>query len=295
MLQKLEKKFGRFAIRGLMKYVVIVYAAGFIIDLINPTFYYNWLMLDMDKLLKGQVWRLFTFVIQPMEKNIIFMALMMYVYYSIGITLERVWGTFRFNLFYFMGILSNILSVVIIYVLSRVLFGYGVSFPISLSYLNTSMFLAFAVTFPDLRFYLMYLIPMKAKWLGIIYIVMLGYDIATAFVQGGVIYGSCIAIVVCMALANFFVYFAMTKRYLSPKNIKRKVEFSRNYTRGMREGVSQQSVDPNTGAKTITRHKCAICGRTELSGDDIQFRFCSKCNGNYEYCNEHLFTHEHVQ
>ena len=45
----------------------------------------------------------------------------------------------------------------------------------------------------------------------------------------------------------------------------------------------------------ITKHKCAICGRTERDGDDLEFRFCSKCNGNYEYCNEHLFTHEHVK
>ena len=89
-------------------------------------------MLDIDMLLKGQVWRLITFVIQPMDDNIILMLLLLYVYYSIGMSLEHVWGTFRFNLYYFMGILFNILAVVLIYVITRILLGAGISFPVSL-------------------------------------------------------------------------------------------------------------------------------------------------------------------
>ena len=293
MLQKLERKFGRYAVTGLMKYVIILYAAGFVINLFDSSFYSTWLMLDIDKLLKGQVWRLVTFIIQPMESNLIFMALMLYVYYSIGITLERVWGTFRFNLFYFSGVLFNILAVVIIYIISYLWLGMGVSYPISLYYLNLSMFLAFAVTFPDMRFYLMFLIPIKAKYLSIAYGVLLVYDILTAFSLSS-FYGICIAVSVFVAMANFFTYFLMTRRYVSPRQIKRRMDFSRNYTAGARAAYSNSGTDPASGKTTITRHKCAVCGRTELDGDDIQFRFCSKCNGNYEYCQDHLFTHEHI-
>ena len=89
MLEKLQRKLGKYAIPGLMKYVLIVYAVGFIVNMINPSFYYQWLMLDIDKILKGQVWRLFTFLIQPIESNILFMAIMLFVYYSIGMTMER--------------------------------------------------------------------------------------------------------------------------------------------------------------------------------------------------------------
>ena len=295
MIQKLERKFGKYAIRGLMKYIIILYATGFLISLINPQFYYNWLMLDIDKILHGQIWRLVTFIIQPIESNILFMALILYVYYSIGATLEKVWGTFRFNLYYIMGLLFNIVGVVIIYIISKLWLGTGISYPISLDYINLSMLLAFAVTFPDIKFYIMFLIPVKAKWLSILYVIMLFVDIFDAFRYSGSFIGVCTLIAILMAMANTLIYFLMTRRYMSPKQIKRKVDFARSYTSGARAAQTGSAIDPDSGRKVITRHKCAICGRTELDGEELQFRFCSKCNGNYEYCQDHLFTHTHIQ
>ena len=295
MILKLERKFGKYAIPNLMRYVVIVYALGFVINMINPTFYIEYLMLDIDKLLHGQVWRLITFVIQPMDDSLLLMLLLLYVYYSIGMSLEHVWGTFRFNLYYFMGVFFNILAVVIIYVVTKIFLGVGFSFPVSLSYLNMSMLLAFAATFPNAEFRLMFLIPIKAKWLMIGYFILLGYTIISAFYYDGLWYGIFVAITILVSMAHFFIYFLMTKSYLSPGNIKRKVEFTRNYRAGTRAGMNYGGTDPQTGRKIITRHKCAVCGRTELDGPELEFRFCSKCNGNYEYCQDHLFTHEHVQ
>ncbi len=278
-----------------MRYVVVVYALGFIVNMISPNFYYDYLMLDIDMLLKGQVWRLITFIIQPMDDNLFLMLLLLYVYYSIGTSLEHVWGTFRFNLYYFMGIFFNMLAVVIIYLITKIILGAGVSFPVSLTYLNLSMLLAFAATFPDARFLLMFLIPVKAKYLLVGYFVILGYNIFQAFVYGGMWYGIFVSITILVAMANFFIYFMMIKSHLSPRNIKRKVDFTKNYRAGTRAAMSHSTVDPQTGHKIITRHKCAVCGRTELDGENIEFRFCSKCNGNYEYCQDHLFTHEHIQ
>lgn len=282
-----------------MRYVVAVYVVGFLINLINPNFYYEWLMLDLDKLVRGQIWRIVTFLIQPVGKNIILTALMLYVYFSIGTTLEKVWGTFRFNLFYFMGILSNIITVIIVYFIWKAMTGTGISYPVSLEHLNMSMFLAFAITFPELRFYLMFLIPVKAKWLSIAYVVIFGYDIVAAFVGGGLYYGILITVVTVIPLLNVLLYFLMVKRYLiSPKQIRRRNDFNRSFRQGQAMGYTTSHVTPegsNRSQTIITRHKCAICGRTELDGDHLQFRFCSKCNGNYEYCQDHLFTHEHIQ
>lgn len=297
-----------------MRYVIIVYIAGYVVNLINPDFYYSWLMLDIDMLAKGQVWRLFTFLIQPMESSILFMALMLYVYFSIGMTLEKVWGTFRFNLFYFMGIISNILAVLLIYLISFLAFGKGMSYPVSLSFLNMSMLLAFAVTFPELQFYLMFLIPIKAKWLSIGYALLFAYKVITAFVDGifigfshgevvfvtnNVFSGFATLLIVLVAMANFLVYYLMLRKVmLSPSHIKRRMEFKRSFRQGEAMGYTR-TVTPNDDHKgntvKITRHKCAVCGRTELDGDNLQFRFCSKCNGNYEYCQDHLFTHEHIK
>lgn len=275
-----------------MKYVILLYAAGFIVNLINPAFYVEYLMLDIDMILHGQVWRLFTFLIQPMEDNILLMALLLYVYYSIGMTLERVWGTFRFNLFYFSGVLFNILASVSIYLYFYISYGVGFSFPISLSYLNLSMFLALALTFPDIQFLLFFLIPVKAKYFAAAYIALLGYDIFQAF-RVSFDEGICVTIMIVVSMLNFLIYFLSTrKNRLSPRNLKRKYDFSRSYTQGMRESMTETKTP--TG-KIITRHKCAVCGRTERDDESLEFRFCSRCNGNYEYCQDHLFTHTHIE
>lgn len=292
IINRMERKFGKYAIHNLMKYVMLVYAAGFIIDLINPYFYSQWLMLDIDKLLQGQIWRLVTFVIQPMESNILFMVLMLYVYFMIGNSLERAWGSFRFNVYYFSGVLFNILAVVIIYVVTYLWTGVGISYPISLYYINMSMFLAFATLFPDLQFYIMFLIPVKAKFLAIFYVVMLAYDIINAFRVNKII-GFCVLVSIVVSMANFFIMFISSRnmRRVSPQEIRRKQAFKRE----VKNAVNRDNIVQFQGKNVITRHKCAICGRTELDDENLEFRFCSKCDGNYEYCSEHLYTHEHVK
>lgn len=291
-----------------MKYIIVLYAAGYIVSLINAQFYYDWLMLDIDKLLKGQVWRLVTFLIQPAGENIFFLLITLYLYYFIGNTLERMWGAFRFNLYYLMGILANILTVVIIYLITYFNYGTGCSYPISLEYLNMSLFLAFAFTFPEMRFLFMFIVPVKAKYFSIFYAVIFAIDVVEAFTKGGFLLskngslmilmdkpvsGICMLTVIIVSLSNFFLFMLMTRKIPSPAQIKRKIEYSRSYTQGMKQ-ASATTVTPD-GNKVITRHKCAVCGRTEADDENLEFRFCSKCSGDLEYCQDHLFTHEHVQ
>ncbi len=283
LLNKLNRKYGRYAVHNLMFYIILLYAAGFLINQINPDFYGNYLMLDIEKVLQGQIWRIVTFIIQPTsDSNILFLAIELYLYYMIGNSLERAWGAFRFNMYYLSGLVFNILAIIIVYLST------GYSIVLGLTYINRSMFFAFAALYPNVQFLLFFIIPVKVKYLGFIYGAYVLYEIYSTFRMGEYFVGIAIAI----ALGNFLIYFLSTRNYkrISPNQIKRKAHYKRQVKAGRGGNVVEFR-----GKKTITRHKCAVCGRTELDDENLEFRFCSKCDGNYEYCMDHLFTHEHVK
>ncbi|MDF2950792.1 MAG: hypothetical protein K0S18_375 [Anaerocolumna sp.] len=285
-INKLERKFGKYAIHNLMLYIIIIYGAGYLISEVNPYFYYNYLMLDFEKVLQGQVWRLFTYIMYYPSNGILFLAIEFYLYYMIGSSLENSWGAFRFNLYYLSGIIFNIIAIVLMYIITG---NTGENFNFGLIYINRSMFLAFAALYPNIQFLLFFIIPVKVKYLGYLYGGYIVYDIFMSFIYKDYFRG--IAIIV--ALGNFLIYFLSTRNYrsVSPSEYKRKT----TYKRQIRNAENTGNVVDFKGKKIITRHKCAVCGRTELDDDNLEFRFCSKCNGNYEYCMDHLFTHEHVK
>ncbi|WP_167954712.1 hypothetical protein [Anaerosporobacter faecicola] len=285
-INKLERKFGRYAIQDLMKYIIVLYVLGAFLYLINPYFYNAYLSLDVGKVLKGQVWRLVTFIIYPADMTgsfgIFFFAIEMYLYYMIGRNLENAWGAFRFNLYYISGILFNVVAAFILY------FILGVAYPMGLTYINRSMFFAFAAIYPNIQFLLFFVLPVKVKHLAYIYAAIIGYDIiryiryafATPLVYLRNAYLA-MAVAIIVALLNFIIFFFTTRNYkrISPAAQRRRKAYHKQVNR----------------SKTITRHKCAVCGRTEEDDENLEFRFCSKCDGNYEYCMEHLFTHTHVK
>lgn len=283
LLDKLERKFGRYAVPNLMKYIVILFLAGLLIGMMPQYNLYRFLDLDFSLVMKGQVWRLFTFVIPVnARQNILFFAISTYFYYIIGNSLEKHWGAFRFNLYFFSGLFFNILASLITYAI----IGYNLS-P-SLVFVCGTMFFAFAALFPNTQFMMYFLIPVKAKYLawfqGAFYI----FEVYSNAVNG--YYLAIIPIFV--AFANFLIFFFATRNYrkISPSEFKRKA----NYHKQMNDAKNQGNVTQFNGRSVITRHKCAICGRTEVDNDQLEFRFCSKCDGNYEYCMDHLFTHEHI-
>lgn len=288
---RLRRKLEKYAIPNLTLYLIICYGIGYLMQYLVPAGY-QYLMLDPFLVLKGQVWRLGTWIlIPPDSSNIFFVLITLYLYYSLGGLLERIWGTYKYNVYLFSGLLFTILGAFVLcgysvlmgaqptmytglYLLnngSAVYFG-----QFSTYYINMSIFLACAASIPDVQVLLMFLFPIKVKWLGIVY----GIILLVNCIQGGI----ATWIVVIFSLLNFLVFFLRSKgkMHLSVGQIKRQQEF-------------HQKMRSAGQTKGITRHKCAICGRTELDGDDLEFRFCSKCNGNYEYCQYHLFTHEHVK
>jgi hypothetical protein len=200
----------------------------------------------------------------------------------IGNSLENAWGSFRFNLYFFSGVIFNIIASIIIYSVT------GLSVAIPLDYINEAMFFAFAALYSNVQILLMFVVPIKIKYIAIVYALYMGYDVYTKFDQGQWWVG----LAVVVAMANFLIFFAATRNYrkFSPQQAKRRA----NYKRQVREAHNPNNVIQFSGRTVVTRHKCAVCGRTELDNDSLEFRFCSKCDGNYEYCMDHLYTHEHV-
>lgn len=291
LLDKLERKFGRYAIHNLMYYIIILYALGYVIVTFVPQFYVQYLSLDPTMILRGQIWRIITFIIYPPNTGLFYFLISMYLYYSIGRILEAQWGAFRFNLYFFTGVLLHVVAAFI----SCYVFGANIGSAFGTYYLNYSLFFAFAATYPDMQFLLFFIIPIKAKWLGIINGIYFGVTIVAGFLanylpysvliglmNAGIIAHPAYSAMALVSLANFLIFFfgMRSMRRYNPKEIyRRKV-----YTKSVKQGQ-----------KSAATHRCAVCGRTEKDGDDLVFRFCSKCNGNYEYCQDHLFTHEHVK
>lgn len=274
-LNKLEKKFGRFAIPNLTMYLIGAYVVGYGIAYFMPNLY-QWLTLEPYYILHGQVWRIISWVLVAPKGNLLSIIIMMFFYYSLGTALERTWGEFRYNVYIFSGILFTVLGAFLLYVIIGTnIIGYGAFF--STYYINMSIFLAFAVSYPDMEVLLYFVLPIKMKWMAYVYAALILHD----FIRGNMI----TRIVIAASLLNFFVFFLSTKNMkpYTPKEMARKKKYK------------EQAARPKMTYANGARHRCAVCGRTELTNPELEFRFCSKCNGNYEYCQDHLFTHEHVK
>lgn len=277
-LNKLERRLGRYAIPNLTLYIIGTYVLGYLIQFAAGNII-NYLYLDPCKILHGQVWRLVSWLLVPPWDISLFIIITLFFYYSLGSTLERTWGTFRYNFYIFGGIFMTIIGAFILYGIAVLMyepevgayFSEGYSYAFSTYYISLSIFLGFAMTYPNMQVLLMFIIPIKMKYLAILDVVYLLWEM----IAGS--WGT--RVVIICSLMNVIVFFLSTRNYhtYSPKEVHRKQ-------------VYKKQVRQPAG---ISKHKCAVCGRTEKDGADLEFRFCSKCAGNYEYCQDHLFTHEH--
>ena len=322
LFNRLEKRFGRFAIPHLMYYLIGLNIFGVVINLIRPGLFSQYLSLNAEAILHGQVWRIITFIIQPPDStNIFWSVIMLYIYYLIGSQLERVMGTFKFNSYIFVGIILHVIAALIAYAIT------GVSYPIGTSYLYLSFFFIYAMAFPNAQFLLFFLLPIRGKWIAILDGVYFVWAIIQAVLPsyggaGGMysLYYRSAGIAAFVSLINALIY------YLSLRNDfkltaslykRRQQEQLKNLAEQLRhrQKAQNQQTGPFAGTGTMTaptanqaygnpaptepqpiaRHRCAVCGRTELDDPTLEFRYCSKCNGNYEYCSDHLFSHEHKQ
>lgn len=296
-LDKMERKIGKYAIPNLIVYLIGAYCIGFCLQYISPSLL-GYLNMQPYYVLHGQIWRIVTWIFQPTDTNILFLAIMMLFYFQLGKVLENTWGTFRFNAYIFGGILITVVGSLLTYGFIYIFWGQTYAYLasglmgsfISTTYINMSIFLAFATMYPDMQVMLYFIIPIKMKWMAYFYIAIIGFELIQTFVSVRSVAGIGVAgwvtaimlVTIVCSLLNFLVFFLSTKnlRRMSPHEIHR------------RRVYRAQTREPRRGSG-ITKHKCAICGRTELDDPNLEFRFCSKCEGNYEYCQDHLFTHAH--
>ena len=290
MIYNLQRKFGRYAIPNLTKYVAILYVIEYLLYAVGLYGYFGlYFIFDPRLVMAGQVWRLVTWIlVPPIMSGPLQTFLTIFIFWQFGTILERSWGDFKYNFFLFNGVIVTVvLSFAAVYIGAAM----GITVPyfgyMNTYYITLTTFLAVAACYPEMEVLFMFFIPMKFKWSAAIFFVFILIDVIDA-IRYGAVY---MLIAIVAALLNLGIMLYMLKvGSFNPRagfeQAKRKMQW--------KAGVNKAGKTGNRSADgRITKHKCAICGRTELDGDDLQFRFCSKCNGNYEYCQEHLFTHMH--
>ena len=289
----LQRFLQKYAVSNLSLVIIMCYGFGYLLQYVNASFL-NYLTLNPYAICHGQIWRLVTWVLVPPDtSNILFIVIAMMFYYSIGTSLERVWGTYTYNVYIWLGIGITIIGAFVVMAVSYILAGTaGISLTgesaaayfaaisryFSTYYVNMSIFLAYALTFPDAVVLLWFIIPVKVKWLGVLYGVLLARDFVSTAMRGG--WFVCVAM--AASLANFLIFWLRSgkMRRFSPRERKRRADFT-----------DASKMRPKAGQ---ARHRCAICGRTELDDPTLEFRYCSRCEGNYEFCQDHLFRHQHA-
>ena len=277
MIEKFCWEHPRFGIPRLMLYIVIGNVLVWLFGMMDQTgTLYSLLYFDPAMFCKGQVWRIVTFILVPEASNPLVLLIAMYFYYFIGTSLEREWGTGKFTIYYFSGILLTVLYSLVFYWLTknRIL--------VSASYVNLSMFLAFATLWPEQKVLLFYIIPVKMKYLAWVDAALFAFSVVQYIIMGRIGF----ALVPIVAMAGYLLFFGeWLLSFISPKRAKQKaktIQFKQAAKKVQRE---QQ-------AQGYTR-KCAVCGRTDADHPDLEFRYCSRCAGYHCFCADHIGSHIH--
>ncbi len=267
----------RFGIPNLMLYIVIGNAAVYLLYMLTG---YDmsklaFLNFNLSGLLHGEIWRIVTYIFVPDYGGIFWMLVALYFYYWIGSTLERQWGTVKFNFYYFGGVLLTVVGTILASLISG---QYGLTVS-GTAYINLSMFLAFALLFPDTQVLLFFIIPIKMKWLAIVDGGFFLWGILAAAIRGSLVG----VIVPIFALLNFAVFIYPELHFFTQRKKFQHARQTVQFKQAVKEHQQQKGY----------RHKCAVCGRTDTDYPDLQFRYCSKCAGYHCFCEDHIFSHVH--
>ena len=265
----------RFGIPNLMLYISIGTILVYVLLQFSDYTAISFLTFDLAHVLHGEVWRIITYIFVPMYGSPFSLLIALYFYYWIGSTLERQWGTAKFNLYYFSGVLLTVLGVTIVSLATGNHF-LGIA---GTHYVNLSMFLAFAALYPETQVLLFFLIPVKMKWLAWIDIGVFALGIVQAIARGDIVG----IVVPLVALLNFAAFIWPEVRYFAQR---KQYQHSRQTVQFKKAVKQQQQVRGY-------HHKCCVCGKTGTDQPDMQFRYCSKCAGYHCYCQDHIFSHVH--
>jgi hypothetical protein len=267
LIARMQSKFGRFAVPNLTLILILGQVFLYLAQYIAPG-HENGDVLEKVRLvpaevLNGQVWRLVTFLFDPPITNAIFAFFFWYMFYFMGTTLEANWGTFRYNIFLLVGYIACVAAAFIAHFATG-----GNGIPANNGFLYGTIFLAFARLYPDFVFYIMFILPVKIKWLALLQWIIYGLS----FLNGDWMIRGMIA----ASVANYMLFFGRDI-WLDAKHGHRRI----------RHQVRSKKLS------TRIVHKCAVCGLDSDTSPQTQFRYCSKCDGELCYCPEHLQNHEH--
>ena len=291
-MKNLRHRFERFCyanhqkgIPNLMLYIAAGTAVVYLMGQMAGNFtLYSLLCFHRESILHGQIWRLFTYplVYGTGNSNVLLIAISLFCYWSLGRAMENSWGTLKFNLFYLTGmVLMDVWCLI---------FGGQAD----VTYLNLSMFLGYATMYPDAHFLFFFIIPVKAWIFALINLAMVALD----FVSAPFPYNFFSII----SLANYFLFFGSDVLNVLPQswriNARRAAKRAKNTSQ-----PGHKTIPFNAGsyqASTATpkapyTHRCTVCGRTDISNPELEFRYCSRCSGYYCYCEEHISSHTHIQ
>lgn len=244
---------------------------------------YSLLCFDRASILQGQVWRLISYPLTfGYGYNVLILAISLFCYYSLGRAMENIWGTLKFNLFYLCGI-------VMMDVYCMIFGGYA-----SVFYLNLSLFLAYATMYPQAQFLLFFIIPVKAWILALFDLVL----VLIGLFQNVFPYN----LFSVISLANYFMFFGKDVLNVIPVSWRAN---ARRLFRKIKGGKAKSKTIPFPDAGSFEAssakpqapytHRCTVCGRTDVSNPELEFRYCSRCNGFYCYCQDHINNHSHIQ
>jgi hypothetical protein len=255
LLARLERRIGRYAIPNLIMFVVAGMGVVWLLSMTRPEVLGR-LMLDMDAVRAGQVWRLVTFLFIPIGSSY-WVLINLYFAWWVGSSLEQHWGAFKFNAYYFTGVLGTIVAALL-------------AGPQSNYWLDASLFLAFATTFPDVQILFMFILPIRVKWLGVLAALPIGYYLLVGD------WGTRAAILA--AVGNYSLFFGdHWVALLKDRNVVVR-------QRAKREQFKDDSV--------FGQRECAICGAREADGADIRVCSCEKCGGKTRtLCLAHARSH----
>ncbi len=297
-MKKLRNRFERFCFRNrnkgipnLMLFLSLGAGLTYLMSLFaNNYVLYYWLCFDRSLILQGQVWRLFTYPLTYGigDPNFIFVAIGLICYYSLGRAMENLWGTLRFNLFY--------LSGVILMDLFCLCFGGQAD----VYYLNLSLFLGYATLYPNAQFLLLFIIPVKAWIFAVLDLAITVYEVIMLSVAGYFPYN----LFPLVAIANYFLFFGKDVVNIFPISWRANASrLKKKKKKKSGSGKPKTIPFPTAGSYAATTatvkapytHRCTICGRTDVSDPELEFRYCSRCNGYYCYCQDHISSHTHIQ
>ena len=309
-MKKLSRKFERLCVRhrdkgipNLMLYITLGNALVVIMSMMNNGDYlYELLCFDKNRILQGQVWRLVSYVFTQSGSGFLDL-IFLYFFYMLGRHVESSMGTLKFNLFYFSGvILMDVFAMVFCPAQDVVIGNYLVGsylYSGMAYYLHLSLVLAYATSYPDSQFLIFFIIPIRAWVMALFYLVMVGIDVFNMCYPVNLMPHALFPLI---GLLNYFLFFGGQMQNLLPLSWRAKLRQKRAPAKGRSAPVkpipfpSGKDYQPRqTAAKADYTHRCTVCGRTDASAPELEFRYCSRCSGYHCYCEEHISNHTHIE